>query len=79
MSDTNLISLQVGQLDCKGLAHAYIQCAQANLTAPPLLAALRKATRQRLPAMSPQDLTALLAALAALGQQDSLLLDEAAK
>jgi hypothetical protein len=70
---------QVGQLDCKGLAHAYTQCATAGLTAPPLLAALRKAARQRLPAMTPGDVAVLMSALAGLGQQDLLLLDDVAK
>lgn len=69
-------ALQVGQLDCQGLAHAYTQCASGRLTAPPLLSALRKATRQRLRGMQPQHLTAILVALAGLGQQNPLLLDE---
>ncbi len=66
-------------LDCQDLVHAYCQCATAGLAAPPLLAALRKATRQRLPAMRPHQLTALLVALAALGLQDLLLLDDTAR
>lgn len=71
-----MMLLQVGQFDCQGLAHAYTQCASVGLTAPPLLSALRKSTRQRLRGMQPQHLTAVLLALAGLGQQDSLLLDE---
>jgi len=70
---------QVGQLDCQGLAHAYSQAGSAGLTAPPLLAALRKAVRQRLPNMQPHQLTAVLVSLTVLGQQDQLLLDELAK
>ncbi|KAF8066274.1 RAA3 [Scenedesmus sp. PABB004] len=76
---TQRAATQVGMLDCQGLAHAYAQCAGAGLDAPPLLAALRKATRQRLPAMRPVQLTALLAALAALGSRDMLLLDDLAR
>ncbi|KAF6254162.1 hypothetical protein COO60DRAFT_1642574 [Scenedesmus sp. NREL 46B-D3] len=76
---TQRATTQVGQLDCKGLSHAYMQCATAGLSAPPLLAALRKATRQRLPAMVPGDVAVLVVALAALGQQDQLLLDDVAK
>lgn len=67
---------QVGQLTCQGLAHAYTQCASAGITSAPLLAALRKACRVKLNSMQPADLAALLAALAALGQQDLLYLDE---
>lgn len=71
--------LQVGQFDSQGLAHAYTQCAAVGLTAPPLLAALRKATRQQLRGMRPQQLIAVLVALAAMQQQDSLLMDELSK
>lgn len=70
---------QVGQLTCQGLAHAYSHCAAVNITAAPLLSALRKATRVKLHSMQPADLTALLTALAALGQQDLLYLDEIAR
>eukprot|EP00775_Hariotina_reticulata_P005134 gene5134-5374_t len=58
---------------------ATTQAGSAGLTAPPLLAALRKAVRQRLPNMHPHQLTAVLVSLSALGQQDQLLLDEVAK
>lgn len=70
---------QVGQLTCAGLAHAYSQCAAAGIRTAPLLAALRKATRVKLTSMQPGDLTALLTALAAMGQQDLLYLDEIAR
>jgi hypothetical protein len=70
---------QVGQLTCQGLAHAYTQCAAVGLNAAPLLAALRKAVRVKLSSMQPADLTAILTALAALGQQDLLYLDEASR
>ena len=74
-----LLLLQVGQLTCEGLAHAYTQCAAVNITSAPLLAALRKATRVKLNSFQPADLTAVLTALAALGQQDLLYLDEIAR
>jgi hypothetical protein len=74
-----LLLLQVGQLTCAGLAHAYSQCAAVGITSAPLLSALRKACRVKLTSMQPADLTALLTALAALGQQDLLYLDEIAK
>lgn len=68
--------LQVGQLTCQGLAHAYNQCASTGITSAPLLAALHKACRVKLGSMEPADLTAILTALATLGQQDLLYLDE---
>lgn len=70
---------QVGKLDCQGLARAYVLCASAGLDAPPLLGALRKATRQRLHSMAPHQLVSVLAGLAGLGHQDLLLLDELAR
>lgn len=66
-------------LTCEGLARAYTQCASVGLNSAPLLSALRKASRVKLGSMQPSDLAAVLAALAVLGQQDLLYLDELAR
>lgn len=71
--------LQVGQLPRHDLCRAYCMAADACAPHPPLLAALRRALRQRAGLLKGGQLAAALCGLAALGHRDLLLMDELAR
>lgn len=69
---------QVGQLPRHDVCRAYCMVASGGVRHPPLLAALRRALRERLNLLKPRQLAAVAAALAALDHRDLLLADELA-
>lgn len=71
--------LQVGQLPRHDLCRAYCLLAEAGADDPALLAALRRALRERINLLKPLQLTAAICGLASLGHRDALLLDELAR
>jgi hypothetical protein len=68
----------VGQLPRHDICRAYCLVAEAPAPHPPLLAALRRALRQRLGLLKPGQLAAVLVGLARLQHKDLLLMDELA-
>ncbi|GBG00548.1 hypothetical protein Rsub_13313 [Raphidocelis subcapitata] len=70
---------RVGQLPRHDLCRAYCLLAEAGADDPELLAALRRALRERINLLKPPQLAAAVCGLAGLGHRDALLMDELAR